>query len=76
MQDADDQVAKRSHNAGSISGSDPGTVLFESDITDIMEPVFDPPVVAVQGKKPSRVGLPGIEAGEAAGDFLGVFFLF
>ena len=75
-QDADDQIAKRSHNARSISGSDPGTVLFKSDITDIVKPVFDPPVVAVQGKKPSRAGLSGMEAREAESDFLGVFVLF
>ena len=53
---ADDKVSKGSHQAGSISGSNPGSIFFESDVPYIVQSVLNAPMIAIQGKKPCGVG--------------------
>ena len=76
MKEADDQISKRGHVAGSIPGSDPRGVLLEGYISDIMQPVFNAPVVAVQGKELRGIGLIGIKGSQTVGDFFGGLVLF
>lgn len=47
MEEADYQVSKGSHHAGSVSGPDPGGVYVEGDVAHIVQPVLNAPVIAV-----------------------------
>ena len=59
-----------------VTGSYAAAVLIIVPIDNVMTTVFDDPVAAVGGKHVLRVGLLGSSAGDAIGDFAGVFTAF
>lgn len=76
MKEADNKISKRSHHSGSVSCSDARGVLLEGEVSDVVQPVLNAPVIAVQGEYPGRVGLAGIQGGQAVGDFFGSLVVF
>jgi hypothetical protein len=56
-----------------VSGPNPAAVFVKVPINNIVAAVFDTPVAAVDGKDALGVGLLRRSAGDAVGDFTGVF---
>ena len=56
-QDGDDQVAQAGHDARAAGGAHLGAVLIEVGVADPVEPVFDAPVTADDGREPGEAGL-------------------
>ena len=59
-----------------MAGSYPAAVFVIVPIDNVMTAVFDAPVATVGGKHALRVGLLRSSAGNAIGDFTGVFTAF
>ena len=76
VEEANNQISKRRHDAGSISGPDSRSVLLKGDVSDIVQPVLNAPVIAIQSKNSCRVGLSGVKGSDAVGDFFGGLVLF
>ncbi len=65
---ADRQVSQRSHDARAGAGPDTRAVLIECDVTDIMHPVLDRPMLANQMQQCGLIGLFVAEARDAEDD--------
>jgi len=69
--ETDHQVAQRGEVIGSMSGSDGGSILAESNITDVVNGIFDGPVTAAKGLDLSGVHFGGWATGEEDFGFFG-----
>ena len=49
------EIAQTCHDLGAVIRSDPGTVLTERFVPDIVKPVFDSPMRAVDRQQPFRI---------------------
>lgn len=69
--DPDDQIAQSGKVVGSMSGPDSGPVLTESDVTDVVDGIFDAPVTSARGLDLSRVHARGGTTGQEDFGFFG-----
>ena len=68
-QDGDDQVAQAGHDAGSAGGADLGAVFVEVGVADPVQPVFDAPVAADDGRELGVAGLGDGQRGDRVAGF-------
>lgn len=69
-EEGEDEIAKSSKTMMSTSDTQGGEVFVESDIADIVETIFNGPMLTGEGKQSGGIGLGG---GNAIGEFKGVF---
>jgi hypothetical protein len=75
----DDSNGKTSESGDvfwTMAGAYPTAVFVIVPVDDVVAAVFDAPMAAVGGKNPLGVGLFGLSAGQAIGDFMGVLTAF
>ena len=64
-QQADRHVTKDGHGLGRMFRAHPTGILAKVLVADPMQPIFDAPVAAHEGRQPLRVGLGGRQASDA-----------
>jgi len=76
LDDANGKTAQSGNVFGAMASTYAAAVFIIVPIDNVMTAVFDAPVAAVGGKNALSVGLLRGSAGDAIGDFTGVFTAF
>lgn len=71
--DGDGGIAQDHHHAGTVLGTDLGSVFIEGDVADVVQAVFDAPVATIEREEALGGGLAFVETGDTVDDFRCLF---